>query len=56
MSIRPKSKDKTGNFSIDAKLIEVKTDAVVLEKTDGKQITVTKSKLSDKDLEFLGSR
>jgi hypothetical protein len=49
-------KDKTGNFSIDAKLIEVKTDAVVLEKTDGKQITVPKSKLSDKDLEFLGSR
>jgi len=34
----------------------VKTDAVVLEKTDGKQITVPKSKLSDKDLEFLGSR
>jgi hypothetical protein len=49
-------KDKTGNFSIDAKIIEVKTDAVVLEKTDGKQITVPKSKLSDKDLEFLRSR
>lgn len=49
-------KDKTGNFSVDAKLIEVKTDAVVLEKIDGKQITVPKAKLSDKDLEFLSSR
>jgi len=49
-------KDKSGNFSVDAKLVEAKTDTVVLGKADGKQITVTKSKLSDADLEFLGNR
>lgn len=49
-------KDRSGNFSVDAKLVEVKADTVVLEKADGKQITVTKSKLSDADLQFLGNR
>ena len=49
-------KDKSGNFSVDAKLVEVKPDTVVLEKPDGKRINVTKSKLSDADLQFLGNR
>jgi hypothetical protein len=49
-------RDKSGKFNVDAKWIDSTADAIVLEKVDGKQITVPKSKLSDEDLRFLENR
>jgi hypothetical protein len=49
-------RDKSGKFNVDAKWIDSTADAIVLEKADGKQITVPKSKLSDEDLRFLENR
>jgi len=49
-------RDKSGKFNVDAKWIDSTADAIVLEKSDGKRITVPKNKLSDEDLRFLEKR
>ena len=45
--------DKTGKFSVDAILLKSSTDSVVLKRSDGKEITVPKNRLSKSDLDFL---
>ena len=45
--------DATGKFSVTAELFEVRGDKVVLQKQNGKQITVPVVKLSAKDQKFL---
>ena len=46
-------KDDKGKFSIQAKLKEIHTDDVLLEKDDGKTIKVSFNRLSDKDKEYI---
>ncbi|MCO8124097.1 SHD1 domain-containing protein [Stieleria sp. TO1_6] len=48
--------DKTGNFSVEAVLNSQDARSVRLTTTDGREITVLKSKLSQADLEFLDSK
>jgi hypothetical protein len=45
--------DATGKYTVEAELVEVTEDDVVLTKSDGKTITVPISKLSKADQEFL---
>jgi formylglycine-generating enzyme required for sulfatase activity len=45
--------DATGKFSVTAELVEVRGDKVVLQRQNGKQITVPLAKLSAKDRQFL---
>lgn len=47
--------DNTGKFSIEADLVEVKQDRVVLKKTDSSTITVPIGRLSDADQKYLKS-
>jgi len=47
--------DNTGKFSVEAELVEVKDDQVVLQKTNGKVITLPVAKLSEADREYLKS-
>jgi len=42
-------KDATGKFSIEAEFVSLDGDAITLKRTDGKQLTVPLSKLSDAD-------
>jgi len=48
--------DATGKFKIEAELIAVRNDKVILEKPDGSVITVPLDKLSAADQEFLRSK
>lgn len=48
--------DKTGNFSVKAVLNSQDAQSVRLTTTDGREITVPKSKLSQADLDFLNSK
>ncbi|MBW3598416.1 MAG: hypothetical protein KY475_14230 [Planctomycetes bacterium] len=45
--------DQTGNYQIEATLVETQADAVVLKKLDGKTVTVPISRLSGDDQKFL---
>lgn len=45
--------DNTGKFSIEAELVEVKQDSVVLKKASGSTVNVPLSRLSDADREYL---
>jgi len=47
--------DNTGKFSVEAELVEVKNDQVVLKKTDGKVITLPVARLSETDRQHLQS-
>src|SRR5687768_7731778 len=42
-----------GQFTVDAELVELKADAIVLRKGDGKTVSVPKLSLSDADRQFL---
>ena len=46
----------SGNFSIDATLIEADGNSVVLEKKDGEQITVPVDQLSDDCQAYVNQR
>jgi hypothetical protein len=46
-------RDTTGRFSVDAALVAVNQDWVVLRKKDGQTINVPLAKLSDSDIEFV---
>ena len=46
-------KDNTGKFSIEAELVEVKQESVVLKKANGSTITVPIARLSKVDREYL---
>ena len=48
-------KDNTGKFSVEAELVRVQEDSVVLKKTDGVVIQVPLSRLSQADLRYLES-
>ncbi len=48
--------DRTGKFSIQAKLISSDGSEVVLKRADGKVIKIQKSKLSDADQRYLDRR
>ena len=48
--------DATGKFSVTAELVEVRGDKVVLQRQNGKQVTVPLAKLSAKDRQFLTQR
>lgn len=48
-------KDTSGKFRIDAKLVSVSNDAVVLLKQDGKKITVPLATFSREDISYLSS-
>ncbi len=50
-----KWKDTTGNFSVDAELLEVKGERVRLKKTNGAVISVPIARLSKADREYLQS-
>ncbi|MEZ6070497.1 MAG: SHD1 domain-containing protein [Pirellulales bacterium] len=45
--------DSTGRFKVTAKLLRVEDEAVVLEREDGREVTVPLNKLSDTDRRFL---
>jgi hypothetical protein len=45
--------DRSGKFNIDAELVEVKDNAVLLRKSDGKTISVPIDRLSKADQEFV---
>ncbi len=45
--------DADGLFSVEARLVEVYDDKVVLLRSDGGQITIEIEKLSDRDREYL---
>jgi hypothetical protein len=45
-----------GQYSVEATLVEVADDQVVLRREDGKTVKVPVSRLSDADREYLGSR
>lgn len=45
--------DSTGKFKVTATFVERKGDTVVLEKEDGKKLTIPVAKLSEKDQAFL---
>jgi CubicO group peptidase (beta-lactamase class C family) len=47
--------DATGKFSIEAELVEVKADKVVLRKADGSEITAPVASLSQEDRRYLDS-
>ncbi len=47
--------DSTGEFSVEAELVEVKSDQVVLKKSTGSVITVPIARLSKADQEYLQS-
>lgn len=47
-------KDRTGSFSIEAKLLGKDSTQVTLQTRDGKLLNVPREKLSDADIEFLG--
>ena len=44
--------DKSGKFSVEAELVELKDGRAVLKRADGRTITVPLERLSDKDLEY----
>ena len=46
-------RDTTGNYSVEAKLVDFPGDKVVLEKKDGTTVEVPLERLSDKDRELL---
>jgi len=46
-------RDATGKFSVDATLVSVKNDSVVLRKRNGQTINVPIVRLSDRDVEFV---
>jgi len=48
--------DATGKFSVTAELVEVRGDKVVLQRQNGKQVTVPVAKLSVEDRQFLTQR
>jgi len=48
--------DRTGKFSVQAALVEVRDEVVQLRRDDGKVISVPIDKLSDADQRFLGSQ
>jgi hypothetical protein len=48
--------DATGKFQVEAELVEVKGDKVVLKKTNGNTTTVPISRLSQPDQEFVAAR
>lgn len=48
-------KDAAGKYSIDAKLIDLQTDSVRLQKTNGDTISVPLSKLSSEDQAYVKS-
>ena len=45
--------DNTGKFSVEAELVEVKDDKVVLKRTSGSVITVPVARLSETDRQYL---
>jgi hypothetical protein len=45
--------DSSGKFSVEAELVEVKGDKVVLKKTDGKTVTLPVARLSETDQRHL---
>lgn len=47
-------KDRTGSFSIDAKLLAKEASNVTLQTREGKIVKVLREKLSEADIEFLG--
>lgn len=48
-------KDSTGNFKVEAELLEVRGSDVVLVRPDGKQVVVPIARLSDEDRKYLRS-
>jgi len=46
--------DVTGTYTVEAKLIEVNDQGVLLEKRDGSQVTVPLDSLSEEDVERVG--
>lgn len=46
-------RDASGRFDVEARLVEIRGDEVVLEKDDGKQITVAIAKLDDDSREYI---
>jgi hypothetical protein len=53
LSVMRTWEDSSGTFKIEAKMLRTEDDAVVLERKDGKQVTVPLKKLSDADRRFL---
>jgi hypothetical protein len=47
--------DSTGNFSVEAELVEVREGNVQLRKADGSTVTVPVTRLSDRDRRYLVS-
>ncbi len=46
--------DRSGKFKIDAALVKIEGDKVVLRRTDGQELTVALDKLSDADQKYVG--
>lgn len=49
-------KDSTGQYQVEATLVDVTSTAVVLKKRDGTTLSVPLDRLSKEDLEFLGKK
>jgi hypothetical protein len=47
--------DKTGKYSVDAELVELKQDSVVLKRASGRTVTVPIARLSETDRRYLKS-